>query len=210
MQIPQTARDQAASAAAVLGDAVLEKFPWAGTPPPQLTPLDALLANTWQPSLATVGISGAPEVAEAGNTLRPSTSAKLVFRLPPTLAAEPAAAAVKQLLETDPPEGALVHFDVETPQSGWSAPAMQPWLADAVQTASQRAFGKPAMYMGCGGTIPFMGMLGARFPGVQFLVTGVLGPQSNAHGPNEFLDIATGKRVTEAVAHVLAAHAAGG
>ena len=65
------------------------------------------------------------------------------------------------------------------------------------------------MYMGEGGTIPFMGMLGEKFPGAQFMITGVLGPHSNAHGPNEFLHIPTGKRVTAAVARVIADHYAG-
>ena len=73
--------------------------------------------------------------------------------------------------------------------------------------ASKDFFGGDAMYMGTGGSIPFMGMLGEKFPGVQFLVTGVLGPHSNAHGPNEFLHIATGKAVTACVARVLRDHA---
>ena len=60
------------------------------------------------------------------------------------------------------------------------------------------------MTMGTGGTIPFMKMLGDRFPACQFFVTGVLGPHSNAHGPNEFLHLETGKRVTCCVAQVLA------
>ena len=63
------------------------------------------------------------------------------------------------------------------------------------------------MYMGMGGTIPFMKMLGDRFPGVQFVVTGVLGPKSNAHGPNEFLELATGKRITACMVQVIADHA---
>ena len=58
--------------------------------------------------------------------------------------------------------------------------------------------------MGEGGTIPFLAELGSRFPEAQFLVTGVLGPGSNAHGPNEMLDLTTARRVTAAVAHVLA------
>jgi len=60
--------------------------------------------------------------------------------------------------------------------------------------------------MGEGGTIPFMGMLGEKFPEAQFLVTGVLGPQSNAHGPNEFLHLATARRLTGCVSQVLMDH----
>ena len=59
--------------------------------------------------------------------------------------------------------------------------------------------------MGTGGTIPFMKMLGERYRNVQFAVTGVLGPQSNAHGPNEFLHIDCAKRVTACIAHLLGA-----
>jgi acetylornithine deacetylase/succinyl-diaminopimelate desuccinylase-like protein len=130
-----------------------------------------------------------------------------VFRLPPTLDAETAGAHLKALLERDPPSTAKVSFELEQPQTGWHAPETAPWLEDAVQSASRNWFGRPAMAMGCGGTIPFMKMLADRFPGVQFMVTGVLGPHSNAHGPNEFLHIDCARRVTGCVADVLAAHA---
>jgi acetylornithine deacetylase/succinyl-diaminopimelate desuccinylase-like protein len=140
--------------------------------------------------------------------LRPFTAAKLSMRLPPTVDAVKAAEQMKDILETDPPYGAKVHFDFEEPGTGWNAPATAPWLADALAKASQVSFGQPMATMGEGGSIPFMAMLGKKFPQAQFVVTGVLGPNSNAHGPNEFLHIPTGKRVTEVVAQVLAAHAA--
>ena len=130
-----------------------------------------------------------------------------MFRLPPTVDAAVAAATIKDVLEADPPNNAEVSFELETAQTGWCAPEEQGWLADALALASEQYFGKPVMHMGMGGTIPFMKMLGDAYPDVQFMVTGVLGPQSNAHGPNEFLHIATGKRVTASVATVLAAHA---
>ena len=205
--IPEAVRGQAESVAATLGEMNTGRFPWAGnTGPGAVQPADLVLANTWQPSLAVVGIDGAPPTAGAGNTLRPFTAAKLVFRLPPTLDAEPAAAALKALFERDPPQGASVTFQCEHPQTGWHAPATAPWLQSALEEASAACFGAPLRSMGTGGTIPFMKMLGDRYRQVQFVVTGVLGPRSNAHGPNEFLHLATGKRVTAAVAHVL--HAA--
>lgn len=207
VQIPDSVRAQAKRTAEVLGDSVFTKFPWVAGAPTDMTPTEALIANTWHPSMATVGISGAPEVQDAGNTLRPKTQAKLVFRLPPTLDAAAAAEQVRAVLERDPPPASRVHFDLEHPQTGWHAPEMAPWLAEAVQAASQNWFDAPAMYMGCGGTIPFMKMLADRFPGVQFMVTGVLGPHSNAHGPNEFLHIDCARRLTGCVADVLAAHA---
>jgi acetylornithine deacetylase/succinyl-diaminopimelate desuccinylase-like protein len=158
--------------------------------------------------MATVGLAGAPAIEDAGNTLRPNTTAKLVFRLPPTLDALIAAEKIKTLLETDPPYGAKVAFTLETPQTGWSAPAESPWLAKALNDASQNHFHKPVMHMGCGGTIPFMKMLGDAYPQTEFFVTGVLGPKSNAHGPNEFLHIDTARRITGCVVDVLAAASA--
>ena len=97
--------------------------------------------------------------------------------------------------------------DFDTAADGWNAPLLAEWLDSATDAASQIYFGKPAVYMGEGGTIPFMGMLGEKFPIAQFLITGVLGPASNAHGPNEFLHIPTGKKLTACIAHLLMAHA---
>ena len=206
--IPDAARQQAAAVAATLGDMNIGRFPWAGaTGPGPASAADLVLANTWRPSLAVVGIDGAPPTAVAGNTLRPFTAAKLVLRLPPTLAGESAAAELKALFEQDPPHGASVAFECDQAQSGWHAPPTAPWLQSALEEASTACFGAPLMTMGTGGTIPFMTMLGERYPEVQFVVTGVLGPHSNAHGPNEFLHLATGERITAAVAHVLHAQA---
>ena len=206
--IPDAARQQASAVAATLGDMNIGRFPWAGeTGPGPASAADLVLANTWRPSLAVVGIDGAPPTAVAGNTLRPFTAAKLVLRLPPTLAAEPAVATLKALFEQDPPHGASVAFECDQAQAGWHAPPTAPWLQRALEEASTACFGAPLMTMGTGGTIPFMTMLGERYPDVQFAVTGVLGPHSNAHGPNEFLHLATGERITAAVAHVLHAKA---
>ncbi len=205
-QIPQVARDQIRAVAELLGEHVLKKFPWAhGTQPEEADPYHALLANAWYPSLATTGIAGAPAPQDAGNTLRPSTSVKLVFRLPPTLDAPAAATTIKKVLEDNPPYGAPVTFNVETPQTGWYAPETAPWLESAIQSSSMAHFGKPSLAMGMGGTIPFLSMLGETFPSTQFLVTGVLGPQSNAHGPNEFLHIGKALRLTACVADVIGA-----
>jgi acetylornithine deacetylase/succinyl-diaminopimelate desuccinylase-like protein len=154
--------------------------------------------------LSVTGLSGAPGIEGAGNTLRPSTSAKLSIRLPPTLDAAAAERTVKALLEADPPYGAHVRFTSDGAQPGWAAPPIDSDLSDAFAAAALRYFERDVRYMGIGGTIPFLKMLGDRYADAQFMVTGVLGPHSNAHGPNEFLDITTGKRVTCCVAHVLA------
>ena len=170
---------------------------------------EALLNRTWRPALSVIGADGLPAIANAGNVLRPRTSLKLSLRLPPPVDGQPATQAMKTLLEADPPYGANGHVRAATQgATGWNAPPTAPWLEAAMQAASQAFYGKPAAAMGEGGTIPFMGMLGEQFPQAQFLITGVLGPKSNAHGPNEFLHVPYAKKLTACVATVLAAHAA--
>ena len=208
-QIPAERLAQARHAAASLGDAVYTKFPFVSGMSPACDDLTELVLNrTWRPQLAVIGIDGLPSPGDAGNVLLPYTRAQLSLRLPPTLDAEGAAAALRTLLEKDPPYGAHVGFGLGSSATGWHAPALAPWLEQSLARASQVTFGAPPAYMGEGGTIPFMAMLGEKFPQAQFVVTGVLGPHSNAHGPNEFLHIPTGRRVTAVIAQVLADHIA--
>jgi acetylornithine deacetylase/succinyl-diaminopimelate desuccinylase-like protein len=208
VQVPPGRIEEAKAAATALGDAVWDKFPFvAGMRPMADDPTELILNRTWRPTLSITGLEGAPQIRDGGNVLRPATAAKLSIRLPPTLGAEQANAAVKSTLEADPPYGAHVSFAPEPSADGWNAPALAPWLRASIDRASEAAFGRPAALMGEGGSIPFMGMLGEKFPAAQFMITGVLGPHSNAHGPNEFLHIGMGKGVTLAVAQVLADHA---
>jgi acetylornithine deacetylase/succinyl-diaminopimelate desuccinylase-like protein len=186
---------------------VHEEFPWvSGARPAEGDPKELMLNKTWRPALSITGVDGMPPLASAGNVLRPFTRAKLSMRIPPRVDPRRAAAAMKAALEKDPPYGAQVTFQVSEPSAGWDAPALAPWLEAATRGASEAFFGRPAMAMGEGGTIPFMAMLGEKFPEAQFLITGVLGPQSNAHGPNEFLHLPTGKKLTCCVASVIADH----
>ena len=206
-QIPPARRVQAGEAAAVLGRRVHERFPFVdGAGPATADPVELVLDRTWRPALEITGAGGLPEIGNAGNVARPRTDVKLSLRLPPTCDPEAAAGTLRAVLERDPPHGARVRFSADHAAPGWEAPAVAPWLDRAVRRASAAYFGPEAVYMGEGGTIPFMGMLGERFPGAQFLITGVLGPGSNAHGPNEFLHVPTGKRITCCVAEVIAAH----
>jgi len=199
--------EQAQVAAAALGEQVWREFPLLpGMRPALGEPVELLLNRTWRPALAVTAAAGLPKIEDGGNVLRPSTSLKLSLRLPPLVDAAGATGRLKALLEADPPYGARVTFTPDAAATGWNAPAMSPWLARSVNEASTAYFGKPAMYQGTGGTIPFMAMLGERFPRAQFLVTGVLGPGSNAHGPNEFLHLPTAVKLTACVAHVLADH----
>jgi acetylornithine deacetylase/succinyl-diaminopimelate desuccinylase-like protein len=209
--IPAARVAQARAAAAVLGDQIAGKLPFvAGARPLSDSPVELVLNNTWRPTLAITGAAGLPALENAGNVLLPKLDLKLSFRLPPTTDAATAAAAVKQRLEADPPYGVRVEFDVDSSLAGWDAPPVAPWLEQAMHDASRATFGRDAMYLGTGGSIPFIGMLGERFPETQFLVTGVLGPHSNAHGPNEFLHLACAERLTVCVARVIEAHFARG
>ncbi|QQQ00103.1 M20 family metallopeptidase [Lysobacter enzymogenes] len=207
VEVPEERMEQARQAAKVLDTAVYDKFPFLPGMKPMADELSELVLNrTWRPALSVTGVDGMPSLASAGNVLRPYTSVKLSLRLPPTLDGKRAGELLKEVLLRDPPNGAQVSLELEKSSSGWNAPAMSSWLSKAIDASSREFFGQPAMYMGEGGSIPFMGMLGEKFPGAQFMITGVLGPHSNAHGPNEFLHIPMGKRVTACVARVVAEH----
>ena len=207
VQIPQERRVQASRAARSLGDQVYARFPFApGTTPAPGDLTELVLNRTWRPQLTVIGADGLPRPEDAGNVLLPSTSLRLSLRLPPTVDGDRAREAVQALLASRPPSGAAVEVAVDPVAPGWNAPALAPWLEQSLERASRSAFGAAPAYMGEGGTIPFMAMLGEKFSDAQFVVTGVLGPQSNAHGPNEFLHIPTGKRITMVIAQVLADH----
>ncbi len=204
--IPSERRQQAQAAAQVLGETAYARFPWVeGAQPVRQDITELILDRTWRPALEVIGADGLPNLTQAGNVLRPRTVLRLSLRLPPTLEAQTALSVLQETLERDPPHQAQVRFSGAQASSGWHAPALAPWLERAVTWASEQAFGAPVAYMGEGGTIPFMAMLGAQFPRAQFLIVGVLGPQANAHGPNEFLHIPTAKRLTGCVAAVIAA-----
>jgi acetylornithine deacetylase/succinyl-diaminopimelate desuccinylase-like protein len=207
VQIPPERIAQARAAAAALSDQVYAKFPFvAGMKPVSDDLVELVLNRTWRPQLAVIGVEGLPAPANAGNVLLPYATAKLSLRLPPTLDGAKAGALVRSLLSENAPYGAEVTFDGKDATSGWHAPPLSPWLERSLAHASEAAFGKPPAYMGEGGSIPFMAMLGEKFPAAQFVVTGVLGPHSNAHGPNEFLHLPTAKRITHVIAQVLADH----
>jgi len=205
--IPDVRLNQASHAAEVLGDQVYSRFPFVDDALPVVDdPRELILNRTWRPALSVTGADGLPSMKDAGNVLRASTSVKISLRLPPTTDPKQAAVKLKTMMEQEPPYGARVSFTPDWSAGGWHAPIMDNWLAEATNQSSLNHFGKEAVYMGEGGSIPFMGMLGEKFPEAQFLITGVLGPQANAHGPNEFLHIPYVKKLTCCVADVIAAH----
>ncbi|ANY16595.1 M20 family metallopeptidase [Bordetella pseudohinzii] len=211
-EIPADRVEQVKATAQILGDEVWRRFPWscgaeAGFVLPMTTdPEQALLNRTWRPTLSVTGAEGLPPLSSAGNVLRPRTAFKLSLRLPPLIDAVAASQEIKALLEADSPYNAKVIFHAnEGAATGWNAPSTADWLSKALDAASQDYYGAPCGYIGQGGTIPLMSMLQKGFPKAQFMVCGVLGPKSNAHGPNEFLHVPYGKKLTAAVAQTMAA-----
>lgn len=205
VEIPADRLSQAQATAQTVGTAVYERMPFAGaTRPMHPKPVELILNRTWRPQLAVIAMDGYPKPETAGNVLLPETRAKLSIRIPPHCDPQTALSALKTALESEPPYGAEVHFEADAAQPGWNAPTLKPWLETAVQEASERYFGKPAALMGDGGAISFMELLGRKYPQAQFMVTGILGPHSNAHGPNEFLHLTAVKAVSASVAEVLA------
>lgn len=208
--IPKARVEEAEYCADMLGDGVWQAFPLhAGVMPLTQNKTELILNRTWRPALTVTGAEGLPAIADAGNVLRPKTTLKLSMRLPPTVNAQYAAAILSKTLQASPPYQALVSFHLEDAAMGWHAPLLSPWLERAAKDASMAFFNKPAAYMGEGGSIPFMAMLGERFPNAQFMITGVLGPHSNAHGPNEFLHLSMVEKVTACVAFVIHRHFTG-
>ena len=214
--LPADRAAQVRAAAVILGDQAWKTFPWAcgadggNTLPTTTDPVEALLNRTWRPTLSVTGVDGFPEMSSAGNVLRPYTAFKLSLRLPPLVNGHEASMQLKALLEDNAPYNARVTFHPDgragaLGANGWNAPDLAPWLETALNTASQAQFGAPVAYIGQGGTIPLMSLLQQGFPAAQMMVCGVLGPKSNAHGPNEFLHVPYAKRLTAAVAQVIAA-----
>ncbi|HKQ11358.1 MAG TPA: M20/M25/M40 family metallo-hydrolase [Rhizomicrobium sp.] len=213
VEIPEDRWKQARATAAILGDETWSGIPFAGSTKPSVpdksndSNAELLLEKTWRPQLAITAMEGYPLPANGGNVLLPYSTAKISLRLPPTLEAQKACQAMKTALQADPPYDAEVVFDAHGADNGWNAPPLAPWLEGSLNRASMAAFGKPVAFHGEGGSIPFMAMLGEKFPNTQFVVAGVLGPRSNAHGPNEFLHIACVKKLSACIATILADHA---
>jgi len=217
--IPSERVQQAHTAGEILGDEVWKEFPWVSCThgnhgengghlhamPVTTDPVEGILNRTWRPALAVTGAAGFPSIDSAGNVLRPKTTFKLSMRIPPTVDGEKATWAIRKALTENPPYNAKVSFAADWGATGWNAPETASWLKTALAHASLQSYGRDVAWIGEGGTIPFMNMLGERFPRAQFFITGVLGPHSNAHGPNEFLHVPYAKKLTAAVASVVAA-----
>jgi acetylornithine deacetylase/succinyl-diaminopimelate desuccinylase-like protein len=208
VEIPAAYRAAAQAAAAARPGALRALYPLVpGMRPASEDEVELILNNTWRPTLSVLGAAGLPEPAIAGNVLRAATSLALSFRLPPTADAQAARAELEQALTTDVPYGARVEISGVAAENGWCAPPSAPWLDAVLARLGAGVFGQPAASIGIGGSVPFMGLLGERYPQAQFVVTGALGADSNMHVPDEWLNVAFAAQVTEAIAHILDAHA---
>lgn len=206
-EIPEERMIEAAQNAVILGQEIYRSFPFH----PGVLPVDSdlqqlVLNRTWRPQLTIIGADGLPSIPDAGNVMRPKTVLKLSMRLPPTVCPEAAGEALNKALTERSPYDARVTLTLRDGAKGWAAPSMAPWLTKAVHDASMMFYQNPVVYRGEGGTIPFMGMLGKQFPNAQFVITGVLGPHSNAHGPNEFLHLDMVKKLTACVSYIIHQH----
>jgi len=207
VELPKHRITQAQETADIIGEKFKKSIPFAGNTRPISQDVSELLLNrSWRPALSIVGINGVPEIVDAGNVTLPEIEFKLSVRTPPTCDVEKASLALKKVLEENPPFQAEVSFTIDETGPGWNAPELSDWLIKAINQTSESFFGKPTGNIGVGGSIPFMGMLGDMFPDAQFFITGVLGPGSNAHGPNEFLHLPYVKKLTGCVANIIAAH----
>ncbi len=203
-EIPDYRTKEATNLVDILGDELIDKYPWKeNTLPSTGNLIEGVLRQTWRPALSVIGASGLPHSNNAGNVLRPFTQLQLSIRIPPLVDHKIAEKAIKKTLTKNPPYNAKITVEFEEAASGWNAPKQKPWLSQAINKASNNYFNEKDGSIGEGGTIPFMAMLGKNFPDAQFVITGVLGPGSNAHGPNEFLHISYAKKLTACVGSII-------
>ena len=206
-RIPYIRHEQAQKAASVLEGDFKNAFPLISGVETVSEDISELILNrAWRASLSYTGAKGFPSPEQAGNVLRPQSLLKLSLRIPPNSDSKVIATELKKLLEENPPYRAKVHYTVENRTDGWNAPDFPEWFENAVQDASTTFFGREALFIGEGGSIPFINLLSRKFPEAKFMLCGILGPNSNAHGPNEFLCIPAVKKLTCCVAQVLAQH----
>ncbi len=203
-EIPNYRIEETKNLVSILGNEVVEEFPWKnGMKPSTNDNVEGVLRRTWRPALSIVGSDGMPSTANAGNVLRPYTTLQLSMRIPPMVDPKKAVDAIEKILKDDIPYGASIELEFEEAAEGWNAPESKTWLLEAIEKASKKYFNQMPCTIGEGGTIPFMAMLGKQFPEAQFVITGVLGPQSNAHGPNEFLHIPFAKNLTCCISSII-------
>jgi acetylornithine deacetylase/succinyl-diaminopimelate desuccinylase-like protein len=155
-----------------------------------------------RPSIALVALEAMP-LAGAANQLVAEARARVGVRLAPGQDAERVARLVAAFLERDPPAGVEVTTAVRAAVPGWRCEPGGPAF-DAARRALAQGFGREAVTIGCGGTIPFVGPFSEVLGGVPALLLGLEDPPCNAHGENESLHLDDFRKASLASAHLLA------
>lgn len=165
--------------------------------------VEMYLDNVWRPNLAITGAGGLPNFKKAGNVIRASTTVRVSLRISPLMVSETAKEKLIEILTTDVPYNAKVTILGSNGGDGYCQKVLEPWLQGAIEKAGQDFYDKPAGTFGDGGSIPFLNELAKKYPDSQIVAFGVLGPYSNAHGPNEFLELDYAKKLTCSLSAIL-------
>lgn len=164
---------------------------------------EIILNNTWRPTLVITGFTGFPQTEIAGNVLRNKTTCRVAIRLPPTANAKSIETKCREIMTSNPPFNCKITLSNVEAGYGWAAKELPDVLKDSFNKSSKTLFGREFFCFGEGGSIGFIHDLGELYPDCQMLVTGVLGPKTNAHCPNECLNIDYTEKITVALAHTI-------
>lgn len=125
------------------------------------------------------------------------------MRLPPNMDAHKANQHVKDKLTTDVPHNCKVEIHGDHNGNGWCMKDPEPWFHEVMNSASKNFYGKEYGSYGMGGSIPFLAQLGGLYANTFIVALGVLGPQSNAHAPDECINLAFAKKLTQCMSHLI-------
>ena len=204
-ELPAYARPEAERMVALSGEAMCKKYKMEEGVKycSQDNLVEMYLNNTWRANLSVTGAGGLPDYNRAGNVVRPQTTLRLSYRLPPNMDCHKAAAIVKQKLTTDVPHDCIVEIKGDHNGNGWCMKDPEPWFHDVINNASKNFYDREYGSYGMGGSIPFLSQLGGLYPNTFIVALGLLGPQSNAHAPNESVNLTYAKKLTMCMSHIL-------
>lgn len=205
--IPQERVAALKDAAAALSTSVYEGIPLVPGAEPLSTDVTELLVNkTWRPAVSVIGVSGFPAAETAGNAMVPEITVRISVRTPPATDINKCINEMREKITVDSPHGVELEFVLGEHVDSWVSPELSAPVAQAISDASTAYFGNDAVYLGEGGGIGFVPLMSKMFPKAQFVLTGLVGPDSNAHAANESMHIPTAKKITCCIAHILQAH----
>eukprot|EP01134_Creolimax_fragrantissima_P007648 CFRG7648T1 len=161
------------------------------------------LQNVWYASLSVTGGCGLPDVSDAGNVLRPWTQLRVGIRLPPNVNGHDAAKKLEEVLTKDPPYGCKISVTGLQGGNGFCTKPFPIYLNDSIRDASMAFFGQAHSSFGIGGSIPFLSELGQKYPEAQIIPMGAMGPDCNAHNPDESIDLPYAKKFVCFLSHLL-------